>query len=105
MKTFEQFLLEASNNVLYTINANPELKSTIIKILKDKDYRVDTEGNNVVAHPKDSDKLSTFKDMLYASISDLFAEGDETMIKFVGSSRIDDLIDSDLFIDVEATYK
>lgn len=104
MKTFEAFINEA-NNVLYSISTNKELIKLFISILKDKDYRIETDGDNIIVHPKDTDKLNKFKDFLYTEISNKFSEGNEDIVKFVGSTKEDDLIDSNLTIDVEAIYK
>lgn len=104
MKTFEAFINEA-NNVLYSINTNKELTKLIISILKDKDYRVESDGDNIIVYPKDNDKLNKFKDMIYSDITTKFAEGNEDIVKFVGSTKEDDLINSDIKLDVEAIYK
>jgi hypothetical protein len=104
MKTFEAFLNEA-NEILYSININDKLKKFIIKILKDNDYRVDEESGDILVHPKATDKINSFRDFLYSEVSKRFEEGDEDIVKFVGSTREDDLINSDLEIDVNAVYR
>lgn len=101
----ELFLSESSNNLRYIVSINKELHSFIKRKLRDIGYRVDWEGSKMVVHPHKEDKVNKFQDKLYGIVTKAFEEGDKEVVKFVGSNKEDDLINSDLDIEVVAEYK
>lgn len=105
MKTFKELIIEAEGNLYYEVSINDDLRQLLSDVLKDEGYTVKIDDSVIVVTPKQSERLVAFQNRIYAIINKEFADGNETIIKFVGSSKIDDLIDSDLTIEVDAVYK
>jgi hypothetical protein len=103
--TYEQFLTEADGTMYYEVSINKELIGLASTLLKDDGYTIKQESDDILVTPKQNQRLAAFQNMLYAMISKEFEDGNETMVKFVGSSKTDDLINSDLNIEVNAVYK
>jgi hypothetical protein len=106
MKTLLELVNEADGNIYFSVTVNPELLHIISKIIEDAGYTYTVEGNVVSVTPQNaSERLNAFQDMIYNKLGDMFEEGDQELIKFVGSSEMGDFIDADLGISVEAYKK
>lgn len=97
MITFKEYLAE--QQLKFVIDINQELRSFIIQLLNKKGYEAKLQDQSIICNSRGF-KADQFQDELYSAITKEFTNGNETLVKFVGSDDPAELVNSDLEIEV-----
>jgi hypothetical protein len=85
----------------FRLSINPALVTVLEEILRGNKYVFEKESNSFFVDAKFGDTGNKIHDLIIAELTNLFANSDKRLIQYVGSTTMEDFIDSDMNVNID----